>query len=63
MARIQTSTESPSQERSRRQEQGYTITGTGNVVVDVDRLLRSQKALEIARKARTIVERNERPVR
>ena len=48
---------------STRDERGYTITSTGNVVVDVDRLLKSPRAQEIARKAKSIVQKNDRSAR
>ena len=41
-------------------DKGYTISGSGNVVVDVDRLLKNPRVHEIAQKARIIVLRNER---
>ncbi|MFL6194196.1 MAG: hypothetical protein ACJ75H_08495 [Thermoanaerobaculia bacterium] len=39
-----------------RRDRGYTVTSNGKVVVDVDRLLRSEKAKEAAAVARRIVE-------
>jgi hypothetical protein len=44
----------------RRNDKGYTISGSGNVVVDVDRLLKNPRVHEIAQKARTIVQKNDR---
>lgn len=44
----------------RRNDKGYTISDSGNVVVDVDRLLRNPRVHEIAQKARTIVQKNDR---
>jgi hypothetical protein len=47
---------------STREDRGYTITSTGNVVVDVDRLLSSEKVKGIAEMAKSIVQRHKRAV-
>jgi len=46
---------STTRDDDRRAERGYTISNTGNVVVDVDQLLRSPRAQELATKARRFV--------
>ena len=54
--------ETPSKPSSKRKSfaeiRGYDVTSNGNVVLDVDRLLRSPKIPEIARMARIIVEKS-----
>jgi hypothetical protein len=47
----------------RRNDKGYTITSTGNVVVDVDRLLKNPKVREIAQRARDIVQKRDRLIK
>jgi|GraSoiStandDraft_5_1057265.scaffolds.fasta_scaffold17846_3 hypothetical protein len=44
----------------RRNDKGYTISSTGNVVVDVDRLLKNPRVREIAQRARDIVQKHDR---
>jgi ribose 5-phosphate isomerase len=54
--------ETVSKPSSTREDRGYIITSTGNVVVDVDRLLSSEKVKGIAEMAKSIVQRHKRSV-
>jgi hypothetical protein len=49
-------TEPLDEAREVRKERSYTVTANGNVVVNVDRLLRSKRVKEAAAMARRIVE-------
>lgn len=55
-------TETPSKPSAKRKSlaeiRGYDVTSEGQIVVDVDRLLRSPRTQELARMARIIVEKS-----
>lgn len=53
-------TESSSVGAFNRGDRGYVITGAGNVVVNVGRLLRAPRAKQLAGRVKQIVQKDER---